>query len=171
MNLSCRYTPPPDPSHPIIQKNVDLHKFAAPLSASVKAGSRDSSLTDSDNEVNGRFVTEAPRRKATRRPATEAPVLTTTQSSKYPRPSYGKTEIRYAGGEVVITEIGTLEDTPPNEVHRILGGLGSRRRGLGRPQKPVLKQPAPKSPPVVEQKPVPEEPMYDDYYDDYYYDY
>lgn len=149
---------------------MDLSKYAAPLSASVKASSRDSSPTHVDNEVNGRFVTEAPHSKVTRRPATEAPVLTTTQSSKYHR-NYGKTDIRYVGGEVVITEIGTMEDTPQDEIRRILGGLGSRRRGLGRPQKPVQKQPAPKSPPVVKQKAVPEEPAYDDYYDDYYYEY
>lgn len=73
---------------------------------------------------------------------------------------------------MVITEIGTVEDTPQNEVLRILGGLGSRRRGLGRPQKPAQKQPAaPKTPAPVVKKVVPEVPLQDDYYDDYYYDY
>lgn len=73
---------------------------------------------------------------------------------------------------MVITEIGTIEDTPQNEVLRILEGLGSRRRGLGRPQKPVQKQSAPpKTPPPVVKKVVPEVPVQDDYYDDYYYDY
>lgn len=170
MNLSSRYSPPPEPSHPVIEKDVALQfKFTAPLSDSVKSGSRSTSLPETDNEVNGRFVPDTPRIKPTRRPATEAPVVTTTQSSKFPRPNYGTSDIRYAGGEVVITEIGTVEDTPQYEVQRILEGLGSRRRGLARPQKQPQKQTTTKSPPVV--KTVPEEPVYDEYYDDYYYDY
>ena len=170
MTLSSRFTEAPAPSHPVIEKDVALkYSFSAPLSASVKTGSRDSSVTATNNEVNGRPVTEAPRPKATRRPVTEAPVLTTTSRNKYFRPTHGQTDIRYAGGEVIITEVGTIEDTPQYEVNRILGGLGSRRRGLGRPQDPVPRQPAPKSAPVVEKKVVLEEPLYDDYYDDYYY--
>lgn len=149
-----------------------VHKFAAPLSVSVQAGTRISPQTDRDNEVNGRFVTEAPRPKVTRKPTTEAPVLTTTRRSKYPQPNYGQSDIRYTGGEVVITEIGTIEDTPQNEILRILGGLGSRRRGLGRPQKPTQTQSAaPKTPSPVGKKFVPEVAVDDDYYDDYYYDY
>lgn len=148
------------------------YKFAAPLSVSVQTGTRISPQTDSDNEVNGQFVTETPRQSVTRKPATEAPVVTTTHRSKYRQPSYGQSDIRYAGGDVVITEIGTIEDTPQNEVLRILGGLGSRRRGLGRPQKPPQKQsPSPKTPAPVVKKVAPETPVQDDYYDDYYYDY
>ncbi|MPC24878.1 Zonadhesin [Portunus trituberculatus] len=167
---SSRYNPPPEPSHPNIEKDVALQfKFTAPLSDSVKSGSRSSSLPETDNEVNGRFVSDTPRMKPTRRPATEAPVLTTTQSSKFPHPNYGKSDITYVGGEVVITEVGTMEDTPQYEIQRILGGLGSRRRGLARPQKSPKKQTTTKSPPVVKAKP--EEPINDEYYDDYYYDY
>lgn len=65
---------------------------------------------------------------------------------------------------MVITEIGTVEDTPVAEVRRILGGLGSRRRGLGRPEeKPVNK----KAVPTNLKKPDLEPDVYD-YYDDYY---
>lgn len=104
--------------------------------------------------------------EVTQRPVTMAPEGPTT-FSKYPRPSYGPANIRYQGGEVVITEIGTVEDTPVDEVRLILGGLGSQRRGLGRPaEKPINK----KAEPARHKKPIIESDAYD-YYDDYVYEY
>lgn len=62
--------------------------------------------------------------------------------------------------QVVITEIGTLENTPQDQVQIILSGLGGRRRGLGRP-------PASRTTTSTTQAP-PQEPV--NYEDDYYYD-
>lgn len=67
----------------------------------------------------------------------------------------------------MITEIGTVEDTPLDEVRRILNGFGSRRRGLGRPQARPTTKKATASEPVLPKAPV--ESTAHDYYDDYYY--
>lgn len=59
-----------------------------------------------------------------------------SQISKFPIPNYGGSDLTFKGGEVQITQIGTIEDTPIEQVHTILSGFGSRRRGLARPTNP-----------------------------------
>lgn len=158
---SSRYSPPKDPAHPNVQTTqAPSHIFAPPLSASVKSRARGSTPSPKILSTHD----------ATHKPVTTAPVpKIETTTSKYPRPNYGSSDLRYVGGSVVITEVGTVEDTPPGEVRQILSGFGSRRRGLGRPQvKPTTKK-ATVAEPVFPKAPV-ESTVYD-YYDDYYYDY
>lgn len=63
--------------------------------------------------------------------------------------------------QVVITEIGTLENTPQDQTRIILSGLGGRRRGLGRPSRTTSTTTTEAAPPL-------QEPLnYEDYY---YYD-
>ena len=44
-------------------------------------------------------------------------------------------KVLFALCQVIVTQIGTLENTPREEVRMILSGLGGRRRGLSRPSK------------------------------------
>ena len=69
----------------------------------------------------------------------------TSHKPMLPIPDYGKSEVKFNRlGDVEITEIGTIEDTNPDEVNLILSGLGGQRRGLSRPstttttQKPII---------------------------------
>lgn len=173
-----RYAPPKAPTHADIRPIFSLDdlynptpdKFAPPLSVAVQSGDRISPPaahrdTVADNIINGQ-QTFVPVPAVESR--TQAPTTTTT-TSKYPRPNYSQTEVRYVGGAVVITEIGTVEDTPEDEVRRIMNGLGSRRRGLGRPQqKPTTKLPIRPNPVMSTTPPADEYDLYGDYY---YYDY
>jgi hypothetical protein len=63
--------------------------------------------------------------------------------------------------QVVITQVGRLEDTPEEEVRRILVGLGGRRRGLARPPSGRSTTTTTSTQPA---------PIADFNYDDYYYD-
>ena len=107
--------------------------------------SRTSSRQSSRARINNQSVIQ---------PTTASPVVTVTPSAKFaaplsndvlsslhqtshkpmfPVPDYGRDELRFKGSDVLITEIGTIEDTDPSEVQLILSGLGGRRRGLARP--------------------------------------
>lgn len=61
---------------------------------------------------------------------------TESPKSKFRTPNYGGSDLIFKGGEVQITQIGTIEDTPIDQVHSILSGFGSRKRGLARPNSP-----------------------------------
>jgi len=62
---------------------------------------------------------------------------------------------------VIVSQIGTLENTPPEQVSQILSGLGSRRRGLARPSKHAQLT-------TTTEEPALEDYKLEDYY--YYYD-
>lgn len=156
-----RYRTPKPSAYPTIATTpASSNIFSPPLSTSVRAGSR--VRISSSHETSRNEVTQD------RAPIVSIPFKAEVATSKYPRHNYGAADIRYAGGAVVITEIGTIEDTPLDEVQRILSGFGSRRRGLGRPQEKRTVQKPPPPEPVSEAKAPPESTSYD--YTDYYYD-